>query len=441
MELTNEFEVAVPVEEAWEVLTDVERIAPLPSRAPSCRRSRVTSTAGIVKVKVGPITASYRGVAHFEEKDEAAHRGGAEGRGPGDQGPGQRLRHHHARHDAVGDGTKVEVVTDLAITGKVAQFGRGVLAEVSRQAARPVRAQPRDDGARLGPPRRRPPTSAGDRGRPAARRRDRHGGRAGPQAAAPATAGAAKPRPAARSALPRSAARGSPATAAQRTVRKRSAASRPTEARRRDRAPTATAIRQIAVGAGRAGRPRPDRRAVAGQAPAALRQHRRRPVPRADRRVRPPPPKVVTGGDRDGVAALLGGEPRGFEVAVRDRAGAPVVISNPPMLDDSTPMPTRYWLVGRERDRGRQPPRGRPEGCKQAEAAVDPLRAGGGARPVRGRAEAELPAGHRAAAVGRCRGHPPGREVPARPPRLVPRRRRRPVGRWVAEQLGIDRGA
>jgi hypothetical protein len=52
--------------------------------------------------------------------------------------------------------------------------------------------------------------------------------------------------------------------------------------------------------------------------------------------------------DLDAVTALLGREPRGFQVVVRDRGGEPVVISNPPILDDSTPMPTRFWLVGRD---------------------------------------------------------------------------------------------
>lgn len=77
-------------------------------------------------------------------------------------------------------------------------------------------------------------------------------------------------------------------------------------------------------------------------------------------------------GDRDAVAALLGREPRGFEVAVRDRSGSPVVISNPPVLDDSTPMPTRFWLVGRQETTAvsRLEAAG---GVKEAEAAVDPL--------------------------------------------------------------------
>ncbi len=87
MELTNDFVVAVPVEHAWEVLTDVERIAPC---LPGAELQEVEGDEyrGIVKVKVGPITASYRGTARFEEKDPVAHRGvlRAEGRETRGQG-------------------------------------------------------------------------------------------------------------------------------------------------------------------------------------------------------------------------------------------------------------------------------------------------------------------------------------------------------------------
>jgi hypothetical protein len=126
----------------------------------------------------------------------------------------------------------------------------------------------------------------------------------------------------------------------------------------------------------------------------------------------------VTAGDREVVAGLLGREPRGFEVVVRDRAGVPVVISNPPILDDSTPMPTRYWLVGKEVTAAvsRLEAGG---GVKQAEAAVDPQ---------------ELAAAHdRYARRGvKClHAHLAWYLVGGDDP----------VGRWVAEQLDIDRGA
>jgi carbon monoxide dehydrogenase subunit G len=130
MELTNAFEVAVPVEEAWGVLTDVERIAPC---LPGAELQEVEGDEyrGVVKVKVGPITASYRGSARFEELDETVHRAVLKAEGRETRGQGNASATITATLSPAGDGTKVEVVTDLAITGKVAQFGRGVLADVS----------------------------------------------------------------------------------------------------------------------------------------------------------------------------------------------------------------------------------------------------------------------------------------------------------------------
>jgi len=130
MELTNEFRVGVPVEHAYEVLTDVERIAPC---MPGAQLQEIEGDEyrGIVKVKVGPITANYKGSATFVERD-APNRLvlRAEGRETRNQGNASATITATLAPD--GDGTRVSVVTDLAITGKVAQFGgRGVLADVS----------------------------------------------------------------------------------------------------------------------------------------------------------------------------------------------------------------------------------------------------------------------------------------------------------------------
>ncbi|MGH3579652.1 MAG: SRPBCC family protein, partial [Mycobacterium sp.] len=130
MELTNDFRVGVPLETAWVVLTDVERIAPCLPGA-ELREIEGEEHRGVVKVKVGPITAEYRGKATFVEKDEPAHRAVLRAEGRETRGQGNANATITARLQADGDGTKVSVVTDLAITGKVAQFGRGVLADVS----------------------------------------------------------------------------------------------------------------------------------------------------------------------------------------------------------------------------------------------------------------------------------------------------------------------
>lgn len=130
MELRNEFVVRVPVDKAWALLTDLEQIAPC---MPGAQLTEVQGEnyLGLVKVKVGPITMSYRGTASFVERDENTHKAvlRAEGRDTRGQGNAQALV--TAQLTADGEQTHVTVVTDLAITGKIAQFGRGALADVS----------------------------------------------------------------------------------------------------------------------------------------------------------------------------------------------------------------------------------------------------------------------------------------------------------------------
>ena len=130
MELTNEFTVRVPAERAWEGLTDVEGIAPC---MPGAELQEVLGDEyrGIVKVKVGPITAQYKGAARFVELDAAGRRAVLRAEGRDTRGQGNANATVTATLAPEGDGTRVSVHTDLAITGRVAQFGRGVLADVS----------------------------------------------------------------------------------------------------------------------------------------------------------------------------------------------------------------------------------------------------------------------------------------------------------------------
>ncbi|MHB8467318.1 MAG: SRPBCC family protein [Acidimicrobiales bacterium] len=130
MQLTNEFRVGVPVDEAWAVLTAVERIAPC---LPGAQLQEVDGDEyrGVVKVKVGPITAQYKGTATFIEQDAVAHRAVLRAEGRDTRGQGNASATVTATLQPDGEGTAVSVVTDLTITGKVAQFGRGVLADVS----------------------------------------------------------------------------------------------------------------------------------------------------------------------------------------------------------------------------------------------------------------------------------------------------------------------
>jgi carbon monoxide dehydrogenase subunit G len=132
MELNNEFEVDRPVAEAWAVLTDVERIAPcLPGAA--LEEIEGDEFRGSVKVKVGPITAQYKGKATFVEKDDAAFRAVLKAEGRDSRGQGNAAAMITAQLTDLGGRTKVVVSTDLTVTGKVAQFGRGVMADVSEK--------------------------------------------------------------------------------------------------------------------------------------------------------------------------------------------------------------------------------------------------------------------------------------------------------------------
>jgi uncharacterized protein len=130
VELNNEFRVAVPAAKTWEVLTDVERVAPC---LPGATLLSVDGDefTGAVKVKVGPITVSYKGEAAFVEKDEAAQRVVLKANGKETRGSGNAAAVVTAQLKDEGDATAVVITTDLTISGKAAQFGRGVLADVA----------------------------------------------------------------------------------------------------------------------------------------------------------------------------------------------------------------------------------------------------------------------------------------------------------------------
>lgn len=131
MELNNEFRVAVPAATTWQVLTDVERVAPC---IPGAQLLSVDGDdfTGAVKVKVGPITVSYKGEASFQEKDQAAQRVVIKASGKETRGSGNAAALVTAQvKDEGPSGSLVSITTDLTISGKAAQFGRGVLADVS----------------------------------------------------------------------------------------------------------------------------------------------------------------------------------------------------------------------------------------------------------------------------------------------------------------------
>jgi hypothetical protein len=130
MNIEDKFRVGVPVEQAWKVFLDVEGIAPC---MPGAQLQEVEGDEyrGTVKVKVGPITAQYKGVARIVEADEAARRIVIKADGRDTRGQGNASATVTAAFEPDDGGTRVSIDTDLNVTGKVAQFGRGVMADVS----------------------------------------------------------------------------------------------------------------------------------------------------------------------------------------------------------------------------------------------------------------------------------------------------------------------
>jgi len=130
MKLEHDFRVDADLETAWTALLDLERIAPC---MPGAQLQEVEGDEyrGTVKVKVGPVTAQYKGVARIAEADDATHQVVIHAEGRDTRGQGNATATITAALAGDGAGTRVHVDTDLNVTGKVAQFGRGVMADVS----------------------------------------------------------------------------------------------------------------------------------------------------------------------------------------------------------------------------------------------------------------------------------------------------------------------
>lgn len=132
MELTHRFTVPASVDVTWAAFNDLEGIAPC---FPGATLTSVDGDdfTGTVKVKLGPISMLYNGTGRFVERDEANRRAVIEAKGKDKRGNGTAGAHVVAQLTPDGTGTAVEVTTDLSITGKPAQFGRGVMQDVSDQ--------------------------------------------------------------------------------------------------------------------------------------------------------------------------------------------------------------------------------------------------------------------------------------------------------------------
>src|SRR3954469_23663044 len=132
MKLENEFTVPASIDQAWDVLLDVPRVAPcLPGATVEDGHGEEGEYKGQMKIKIGPITASYKGTVKIEETDEAAHRVAMKAQAKDARGQGTAAATITSTMEEVADGTKVHVVTDMRVTGPAASFGRGVMQDVS----------------------------------------------------------------------------------------------------------------------------------------------------------------------------------------------------------------------------------------------------------------------------------------------------------------------
>jgi uncharacterized protein len=130
MKINNEFTVSVPVQQAWDVMLDLERIAPcLPGAA--IQGSQDDEYQGTMKVKIGPITANYKGTVKVEEADEENRRAVLKASGRDARGQGTASATIVSTLQEEGDSTKVNVETDMHLTGRAAQFGRGIAQDVA----------------------------------------------------------------------------------------------------------------------------------------------------------------------------------------------------------------------------------------------------------------------------------------------------------------------
>ena len=127
MEFENSFNVRVPVDEAWAILTDVERIAPCMPGAELTEVIDENSFKGKVSVRLGPVALTFAGDARFEDRDDAGHSARVKAQGRDAKGRGGANANVDFRLVPAEDGTtEVQIRTALQLSGSVAQYGRGV---------------------------------------------------------------------------------------------------------------------------------------------------------------------------------------------------------------------------------------------------------------------------------------------------------------------------
>jgi uncharacterized protein len=130
MELTHTFTVGAEIGHAWDILTDVQRLSPC---VPGFELTEAGEEEfrGVMKVKVGAVSMSYESKLRFVEYDADLHRAVIKAEGRDTRGQGNVTATIVSTLEPVDEGTKASIVTDLVVTGRVAQFGRGILADIS----------------------------------------------------------------------------------------------------------------------------------------------------------------------------------------------------------------------------------------------------------------------------------------------------------------------
>ena len=133
MQLENSFQVGAPSEKVFEYLLDVNKVV---SCVPGAELTEVvdpTTFKGKVKVKVGPITVAYSGTARISDRDDAQHVATLSAEGRETTGPGSARATAQMRVQSAGEGSLVQITTEYHVAGRVAQFGRGVMEDVSKR--------------------------------------------------------------------------------------------------------------------------------------------------------------------------------------------------------------------------------------------------------------------------------------------------------------------
>jgi len=137
MKLEQSFTVAAPVEQVWDMLVDVERVAPCLPGAEITGQGPDGSYEGNFTVKLGPTTASYRGSLRMDSLDEASRTATMHAKGTDKRGQGGANATIVSTMRQEGEETVVDVVTDFTITGRLARFGRGgMIEDISKRMMR-----------------------------------------------------------------------------------------------------------------------------------------------------------------------------------------------------------------------------------------------------------------------------------------------------------------